>query len=200
MGATNFVEEVTTTGTVQDAFDRLVSEYEREYGERAYNGTISTCSLGSCKLSFDKYSESNYKKAQKYITDNHYGSKWIADYIDLGVVGYKLITVKKEFLKNKPEYKLRFVVSKYSNFEKIKTTFYYLTKIEADEKALSLTLDSGVEHIVSKEYVLVNNSKSDCSRFYVDNKIYKNKPNLKPIKNRKILPIKKYIFFGWASC
>lgn len=200
MGAINFVEEVTTTGTVQDAFDKLVSEYEREYGERAYNGTISTCSLGSCKLSFDKYSESNYKKAQKYITDNHYGSKWIADYINLGVVGYKVITVKKEFLKNKPKYKLRFVVSKYSNFEKIKTNFYYLTKKEADEKALSLTLDSGVEHIVSKEYVLVNNSKSDCSRFYVDNKIYKNKPNLKPIKNRKILPIKKYIFFGWASC
>lgn len=200
MGAINFVEEVTTTGTVQDAFDRLVSEYEREYGERAYNGTISTCNLGSCKLSFDKYSESNYKKAQKYITDNHYGSKWIADYIDLGVVGYKLITVKKEFLKNKPEYKLRFVVSKYSNFEKIKTTFYYLTKIEADEKALSLTLDSGVEHIVSKEYVLVNNSKSDCSRFYVDNKIYKNKPKLKPMRNRKVIPIKKYLFFGWASC
>lgn len=200
MGAINFVEEVTTTGTIQDAFDRLVSEYEREYGERAYNGTISTCSLGSCKLSFDKYSESNYKKAQKYITDNHYGSKWIADYINLGVVGYKVITVKKEFLKNKPKYKLRFVVSKYSNFEKIKTNFYYLTKKEADEKALSLTLDSGVEHIVSKEYVLVNNSKSDCSRFYVDNKIYKNKPKLKPMRNRKVIPIKKYLFFGWASC
>ena len=65
MGANNFVEEVTTTGTVRNAFDSLVSEYEREYGERSYNGTISTCSLGSCKLSFDKYSESNYKKAQK---------------------------------------------------------------------------------------------------------------------------------------
>lgn len=200
MGATNFVEEVTTTGSVQDAFDRLVSEYEREYGERAYNGTISTCSLGRCKLSFDKYSESNYKKAKNYISDNHYGSKWIADYIDLGVVGYKVIIVKKEILKNKPEYKLRFVISKYSNFEKIKTTFYYLTKREADEKALSLTLESGVEHIVSKEYVLVNNSKSDCSSFYVDNKVYKNKPNLKPMKNRKVIPIKKYLFFGWASC
>ncbi|MGG7060150.1 hypothetical protein ACQPUY_15560 [Clostridium nigeriense] len=200
MGATNFVEEVTTTGTVRNAFDSLISEYEREYGQRRYNGTISTCSLGSCKLSFDKYSEGNYKKAQKYIIDNHHGSKWIADYIDLGVVGYKVITVKKEFLKNKPDYKLRFVVSKYTYFEKIKTNFNYLTKKEADEKALSLTLDSGVEHIVSKEYVLVNNSKSDCSRFYVDNKIYKNKPNLKPMKNRKILPIKKYLFFGWASC
>ena len=123
MGATNFVEEVTTTGSVQDAFDRLVSEYEREYGERAYNGTISTCSLGRCKLSFDKYSESNYKKAKNYISDNHYGSKWIADYIDLGVVGYKVIIVKKEILKNKPEYKLRFVISKYSNFEKLKLPF-----------------------------------------------------------------------------
>ena len=187
MGAVNFVEEVTTTGTFQDAFDRLVSEYEREYGERSYNGTISTCSLGNCKLSFDKYSESNYKKAKEYISDNHYGSKWITDYIDLGVVGYKVITVKKVFLKNKPSYKLRFVVSKYSNFEKIKTNFNYLTKKEADEKALLLTLDSGVEHIVSKEYVLVNNSKSDCSRFYVDNKIYKNKPKLKPMKNRKVI-------------
>lgn len=200
MGATNFVEEITTTGMVRKAFDSLVSEYERGYGERSYNGTISTCSLGRCKLSFDKYSEGNYKKAQKYIMDNHYGSKWVADYIDLGVVGYEVITVKRELLKNKPEYRLRFVVSTYQCFEKIQTSFNYSTKTKADEKALSLTLESGVEHVVSKEYVLVNNSKSDCSRFYIDNKVYKNKPNLKPIKNRKILPIRKYLFFGWASC
>ncbi|MGL5381847.1 hypothetical protein [Clostridium sp.] len=200
MGATNFVEEVTTTGTVRKAFDSLVSEYEREYGERSYNGTISTCSLGNCKLSFDKYSESNYKKAQKYIRDNDYGIKWQANYIDLGVVGYEVITVKKELLKNKPEYKLRFVISTYQCFEKIQTNFNYSTKTEADDKALTLTLESGVEHIVSKEYVLVNNSKSDCSRFYTDNKVYKNKPNLKPMKNRKVLPIRKYLFFGWASC
>lgn len=200
MGATNFIEEVTTTGTVRMAFDSLVVGYEREYGERSYNGTISTCSLGNCKLFFDKYSEINYKKAQKYIVDNHYGHKGSADYIDLGIVGYKLVTVKKELLKNKPEYKLRFVVLTYKCFEKVQTNFNYSTKTEADEKALTLTLESGVAHIVSKEYVLVNNSKSDCSIFYIANKVYKNKPNLKPMKNRKVLPIRKYLFFGWASC
>ncbi|MBN1040382.1 hypothetical protein DVW12_17020 [Clostridium botulinum] len=151
---------------IRTAFDSIISEYERKYGEKSYDGTISICSLGSCKLSFDKYSESNYKKAQKYIIDNHYGNKWSAYYIDLGVVGYTVITVKKELLKSKPECKLKFVISTYKYFEKIQTNFNYSTKTEADEKALILTLEGGVEHIVSKEYVIANNSKSDCSRFY----------------------------------
>lgn len=200
MGSTNFIEEITTTKSVREAFNTLVEKYEREYGDRDYNGTISTCSLGSCKLSFEKYTEGNYNKAKKYIKNNDYGHKWRADYIDLGIGGYKVITIKKEIFKNKPEYKLRYVVYMYKHFEKIITNFNYSTKTEADNKAFALTLEIGVEHRVVKEYLLVNNSKSDCSRFYVDNKEYKSKPNLKPLKNRKIIPIKRYLFFGWASC
>lgn len=200
MGATNFLEKIETTESVRQAFDKLVSHYEREYGDRDYNGTISTCSLGSCKMSFDNYSEANYKKAMKYIANENYGSKWLADYIYLGIVGYKVITIKKELLKNKPEYKLRYVVCKDSLFEKTHTQYNYVTKTEADKKAMQVTLDTGVEHCVTKEYILVNNSRNVVSSFNLSSKVYKSKPKLKDIPVRKILPIRKYLFFGWASC
>lgn len=63
MGAINFAHEVTTTGTARKACESLVSEYERDSGDKSYNGTISTCNLVSWKLFFDKYSEGNNKKA-----------------------------------------------------------------------------------------------------------------------------------------
>lgn len=201
MGATNFVEEIKTTKSVREAFNMLVSEYEKEYGDRSYNGTISTCGLGSCKLSFKTYSESNYKKAMKYIKDNDYGDKWQADYIDLGVIGHQVITVKKVTQKNKPEFKLRYIVcSENEWYEPIHTKYYYAAKTIADKKAMELTLDTGVEHSVIKDYVLINNSKNEVTRCEISSKTYKSKPSLKDMPGRKILPIKKYIFFGWASC
>lgn len=200
MGATNFIETISSTKGVNSAFNMLVGEYEMEYGDRDYNGTISTCSLGSCKLRFDKYSKTNLDKAKRYILENNYGEKWRADYIDLGVIGYLVTTVKKENLKNKPKYKLAYVIQKEEGFEFVSTKYHYNTKTDADKKALALTLESGVRHALSKEYVLTENTKSNCSRFQIETKSYKSKPKLKPSDSRKIMPIHKYIFFGWASC
>lgn len=200
MGAISFIEKVETTLSVDKEYRRLSAYYEQEYGDRSYNGTLSTCSLGVCRMKFEKYSESNLKKAYKYIEDNHYGEKWQADYIDLGVVGYNVVTVKKKTLKNKPEYKLRYVVCKNKWLELSPTDYNFATKTEADKKAMELTLNSGVEYAVTKEYILVKNSKNEVTRCEISTKAYKSKPNLKAIPGRKIVPVKKYIFFGWASC
>lgn len=80
------------------------------------------------------------------------------------------------------------------------TDYNFATKTEADKKAVELTLNSGVEYSVTKEYNLVNNSKNEVTRCEISTKAYKSKPNLKAIPDRKIVPVKKYIFFGWASC
>ncbi|MGL5087715.1 MAG: hypothetical protein ACRC68_18695, partial [Clostridium sp.] len=69
-----------------------------------------------------------------YIEDNDYGIKWQADYIDLGIVGYNVVTVKKKTLKNKPEYKLRYVVCRNKWLDLTPTDYNFATKTEADKK------------------------------------------------------------------
>lgn len=52
MRATSFTESVETSLSVNKEFKILSHNYEQEYGDRSYNGTLSTCSLGVCKMKF----------------------------------------------------------------------------------------------------------------------------------------------------
>ena len=58
--------------------------------------------MGRERLSFEKYSQSNEKKAEIFIKKNDSGTKWVADYIDLGVLHYEITTFKKKHTGNNP--------------------------------------------------------------------------------------------------
>ena len=101
MGSLSFIHLVTATNA-RDAYSKLVESAIEEHGRDIYNGTISTCDMGRLVKSYDKYTKTNEKQALKIIADMDNGRKWFADYIDLGVVEYKVITLKKETVQNKP--------------------------------------------------------------------------------------------------
>lgn len=68
----------------REAFDKLCEIAIHNYGNDPYNGTISTCSMGKCTLTFDKYESENVNKAIEHIKETDYGNKWYANYVDLG--------------------------------------------------------------------------------------------------------------------
>lgn len=201
MGAKNF-EHLILAYNAGRAFNRLVEDAEYESGHDDYNGTISTCSMGKCTLKFDKYSATNQKKAEQHVEKNDWGRKWFADYVDLGAVEYHVLTVKKRPVgKTAPSYKMKFVVKRcpedYLGEPIVVQSFN--TKTEADQFALEQTLKKTDPHKVVKEYVL-EKGEACLTETYIETKVYKSKPTLKPMPNRKIVALHKYLFYGWASC
>jgi hypothetical protein len=82
MGAESFTHEKKSK-SASDAFYELVEQAEYEYGHQMYNGTISTCTLGGCKLTLKGITEENKDKAYNFIDENDNGEKWRADYIEI---------------------------------------------------------------------------------------------------------------------
>ena len=84
MGAINFCN--TESGkTASEAYNKLCEEAVYYYGHDPYNGTISTCDMGRCTLSFKEYESGNEDKAYHHILkEMDYGEKRTANYVDLG--------------------------------------------------------------------------------------------------------------------
>ena len=201
MGATNLIHEIKARNP-QKAFDALVAEANEDYGTAPYNGSINTCSLGRCTKTFDKFNDTNMKKAMQHINDRGNGEKWEADYVEVGVSHYLVTTIKKKNVDNASK-ELRMMYGVYIDsglFNYSYTGKAFKTKTEADKYAMEQTLKTNKNHIVKKEYIALDNKDCIVSKTYKEMKKYKTKPNLKPMPNRKVEPIKQYIFYGWASC
>lgn len=200
MGATNFLHEIEAY-SAREGFDMLIADANQRHGTESYNGSINTCSMGGCTLRFDKHTKTNEQKGYKHIEDKDYGNKWEADYVDLGIIGYDLVSVKKQKVEYGAEFKLKFVVVKLNFFSEEPTKYFYDKKTDADAKALELSLSSDCNYGVKKEYVNVKkNGTTFCTKIVKEVKRYKTKPNLKDMKNKKLHAVHKYIFYGWASC
>lgn len=198
MGAIGFIHVIEST-SIKEGFDELVAEAEMLYGREPYNGTISTCSLGRTVYSEPKYTKTAEKKAIKYVEDSEYGVKWEARVIDLGPVEYKVVTVKKENVKGTPKYKMKYVVVKNAHFkgEGVKS---FDTKKQADDYAMMQALENQKDtYEVQKKYVLESGTPT-TTEIVREVKTYKSKPKLKPMPNRKVVPIHKYVYYGKASC
>lgn len=199
MGATNF-DEIIIGESASKCFDILSRQAEFDYGCDAYNGSISTCDLGSCTLSFDKYLKSNEKKAYDHIKDKKYGSKWIANYVDLGVVEYELLTVKKEKKECNAKYKMKYVICELQRGCFVKTNYSFEKIKDAESKAIELALENpDIDYSVSKDYVVESGKNTNCI-LTIDKKVYKSKPKASLKPNQKLIEKHKYIFYGWASC
>lgn len=199
MGACSFTKRISAE-SAEIGFDLLVKEADIKYGIESYNGSINTCCMGVCTLKLDKVNDTNKKKAYSHIKDKGNGSKFIASYVDLGVVSYRVITVKKRNVDYKAKFKLMFIVVNNCCKSVLRSKYKFDTKTEADKKAMEFTLETGDNHSVSKEYVNLLETGTLCTETYSNCKHYKTKPNLKPMPNRKIIEIHEYIFYGWASC
>jgi len=195
MGATEivFLEEGYS---IKEVYDSLVEEADVMDGIELYNGSINTCSLGGRTKRFDKFNKTNLKKAQKYIEDIDFGSKWIVDYIEFGVVGWDIIEVKKEVKTGKPKYEMKYVV-KSGNGEIHKS---FSKKTDADNFAMKKALKEDKTFYVEKDYVLVGGSSlvTEINKTKRRHKS-KTKPKLKPKSNRKVVPVYKYMIYGKAS-
>lgn len=198
MGAEAFINKIQGTDA-RTCFDRLIEKANVQYGINGYNGSINTCDFGSCKKRYDKYSLANEKEALKLIQLWHNGRKWSADYIDLGVISYEVTTFKKELVKSTPKYKLSYAVNELHLFSITKMVKSFKTKTEADNYAIQLSKKNmDKSYVVTKEYVLIE-GKKEVTNIIRDVKTYKSKPKLKDMPNRVVVPIRKYIFFGYAS-
>ena len=201
MGACG-VSRIVEGTDVEEIWDAIVKDCIREYGEDSYNGTFSTTRLCGKIKSFPKCTKSVEKEARAIVTrmfKNDEVRKWQSYYIDLGVTGYLVTQVKKETVKADDKFRLKYCVIKEAEFSRddrvIKS---FATKKEADDKMLSVALKEHGSYHVERRYV--NEGKSPVTtRCKVSNKIYKSKPKLKAMDNRKIEEIHKYLFFGMAA-
>lgn len=199
MGAQAFTRLAKGT-SAREVFDMLCEDARYEYGNDSYNGTISTTNLRRVTKVADKYSETSKKKGYKMVEEDDYGQKWECDCLDLGVVEYKVTTVKKvtEHPKKTADYKMMFCVCKAYNNDVIKKC---KTKKEADDWAVDyIGKNTNDSLVVRKMYVNVNSGSDITTSFDKTVKTYKSKPNLKPMTGRTVEAVHMYLFYGWAAC
>ena len=147
MGAEAFCI-VTENTDARKAFEALVAEARYEYGDRSYNGTISTCSMGRCAKTYNQFSEEILNDARKFVEDREYGQKWVAQYIDLGVCGYETIEIKRHSRKSDAKFKMGYVL-----YDEIgKRIGEADTKGEAEGKSRKLAYENDISVTIKKEY------------------------------------------------
>lgn len=202
MGACNF-SHVIDAYSAREGFGMLVSEAVYECGNDGYNGTISTCSLGAVRdlSSSGNYTKAVMKKAEQYIKDDDYGSKWTATCLDLGIIGYDVITAKKtqEKPKTKAEYRQKYVVLSSALDSGTNISLYRDTKKEADDLAMQLAVKNNRSYYVAKRPVNVNRGDDLVTSISYTTTRKKTKPKTCPA-NSVIKPVHKYMYYGWAAC
>lgn len=202
MGACDFIH--TAVGfSASEEFNKLVAAAEYEDGHEGYNGTISTCSLGRVTKFSDVCTPAVEKKAYKYIREHGNGEKWIASVLDLGVVCYEQISVKKipPSYRVQAKYQQRFVVVKvpYNHDDRERYVADFASKPEADAYAMKKTLeDPDTEYTVHKRPIIVNGGTDTVTLFKIEKRELKMRP--KTVKAGAVLKEKhKYVFYGLAS-
>lgn len=186
------------------AYNRIINSEKRQHGEGFYNGSAATCRHGYCKLKFDEYSEKNMDEINSYIDSVNGGEKYVLDYCDAGVVGYLLVTTKTEVGKQGKPNGIAYQVyarNKELYGDKLKWVGHYYNKNDAlkDAERLSLSAignpsttyvvrDYGEDSVQEKDdlYRIVKTSQK------VD-KIVETK------KGQVLIPLHKFVFFGFAS-
>lgn len=190
MGACSFCE-IAEAKDVVTAYCQAVEKAEAYYGYReGYSGAIN--STGYCGTVYlpnatEKYSEKNYKTAQKLAQEElDYLDKRDCKSIDLGIVGYDIITVKKEKSKTSP--KLTFNIYTATKDRPVATKDNVK---DAEAEALRLAEKNNCDYFVRKEYV-----NSTVTHIVVTRKRQASKPKG---KNVKYETIHRYYFFGIAA-
>ena len=191
MGAEKFTTSCIAR-TAKEAYDYLVKIAEEEYGRDAYNGTISTCDLGKCIKAYKVY-DKDMEEFERYRLSGF--EKYVAKYIDLGVVYVDLVTVTSEPKNTDAKFAMKHVV--YADCER--TQFAFDSKKDAVYKAVEIALATGADTDVHKEYVRV--SGQSCETSVTVRKQRLNEPPTRRLKkNESVIEYHKYLFYGYAAC
>ena len=206
MGLIDFVL-TKSAETVNEAFNSLYSETLCQKDGNSDKDKGIPYHLSDCTLKFDKYLAINETKARQHIKKVGNGQKNKVHYVDLGVMYYEVLEVKTRNLsKQTPKYRRRYVVSYHDPFQQgipaevkryLPKTMDFVTKLEADKLAVELAFKTKRQFNVKREYVL-EAGQPLLSETYVETKCYRKKPSFKEMENKKITPIHKYMFYGWA--
>lgn len=195
MGATKFCT-IAQGHNVNEVFNRLVEEAKREYGTDCYNGTISTCTLhGTPAKTFENYKPENDVEAVNYVQRHNYGEKWVANFIDLGVCGYEIVEVSRNRNDNTATFAKMHVVYNEDGKAICKEKQLKVAK----EKAVDYALEHGCDVHIKYEYIKVQGSSVVCE-YTCKRTFSKTMPYVKENQRRKIVPVHKYMFYGWAAC
>lgn len=194
MGGCSFINEVIAADA-KEGFDILYQSALKRYGDDPYNGSISTCSLGYCtKTISGKFKEDNYAIAEKHIiNEKHYGRKWSADYVNAGLVGYRVTTVEEEVVKH-GEAKSVYVIYDKNN----KKIDWHADKLSCKELAMIYAKKHpGCNLRIRREVVYSNHENDDLYRYKATSRIVETK--IKGKKNEEVVPVYKFYFYGFAG-
>lgn len=176
--------------TAKEAFEYATDTLEQD--------GLAVCVLGEEMVKkYKVYREENIAKAEAFIKENAsnipgYGSD-IANYVNLGVVGYQVVRreVKKEDVQ--PKYKKGYYLQSDGRvYEKSGKPVYFGSYEEAEKVALQLSERLGTNVGIHTGYVLVGGS-SRVGKVQTVIKRYKTEPKVK--KGEVIIPEYKYLFF-----
>ena len=196
MGAVSFMH-IEEGFNARDVCEALAAEATRRRGSNAYNGTISTCSFGRCYRSFATWSKENEQAVIAELNARqHRWVKWQADYVDLGVCGYMVVTVKKTNAEYTAKYKQKFVVC-----DRFGTKSYgaFDTKPLADAAACTLALQKPDGDFCVRKTMVRLEGNDEVASFRVEKKRVNKKPKVTSGPNVRVYPIHKYVFFGFAA-
>lgn len=198
MGSESFVlkAEGADVGSV---FDFLVEEYTYNNGHDAYNGTIATCTLGYCRKAFETYDKDNEIIARQIIKEHSGGTKWRADYIDLGIVYYDEIKVTKTPRKYDAKYETRIGVFDEYGTKLVKSDAHFdiKSKSDAENFAINYAKEKGIG-VVVKKFKRKISGNDILSEFTTTIKKLDKKPK-RIKKDANIVPIHAYMFYGYAA-
>lgn len=202
MGATNFVCEIDAI-TASDGYNALCQDATFEYGNDAYNGTISTCSFyGTTHTTGERYTKTSRKKAMDLVVKADYGRKWEARAIDCGVVNYRIDRlVKVPHTKADAIFQTVFSVMVTDERGREESKGDYKTQAEAN-KAIDSVL-ACYPHALSIEVVKrakkVKGSSAVATRYERQSRTTKTKPKTLP-KGTTLTEVHHYVYYGWAAC
>lgn len=184
----------------REAFNKLVAEATREYGEDEYNGSISTTELvGDPVVIAKKFSAESENAGYEYAKKNNYGEKWESRCLDLGVKEYLVTTVKKTLVPERETFmfEIGYILEEIRDGIVATVGKPFETKQEAEDAAIKRAIESGTLVVASRTKVPTK-GRDVVSFVESDVRHYKELPKDLP-EGASVAEIHMYGFYGWAA-
>lgn len=183
------VETIELGRNAHDAYDNVVEECLREYGDDTYNGSFSTCSLDFVHNLSKDGSLISEEKARKFLEDRDV-EKWTAEAVDMGIHHYEVRKCRVLPVKSP---KTLYAVQGKNYFRSFDT----LAKAKDATKALALEHGATETPFTIVKYCGEPNGLS-YGEAKVEVKTYKKRPKKIPA-NAVLAEIHQYYFMGCAA-
>ena len=182
-----------------EAFNKLVKEAQREYGEDMYNGTISTTDLvGDPVVIAKKFSAESEHAGYEYAKKNNYGEKWESRCLDLGVKEYIVATVKKTHSRpRQSRVCTQYILEEFKDGVAASIGKPFEIREEAEDAAMQRAIENGTRVVVRETQVLVK-GKDVVTYMNPDVQHYEKLPKDLP-EGAVVSEIHVYGFYGLAA-